>query len=127
MTGSVTTDINGERQNPDVRMLDTLADLVSNTSHEAGQLTALLDPGAGTIQPCNHPTAPVISYTIRGRTTLLNHWDDPRYFTAAFSTLFPTSVGGHLEQRTFPVSLAAFAEWALSHHSRRYFASASNT
>lgn len=83
MTGSVTTDINGERENPDLRILDTLMDLVANRSQV-------------TDQP-DHRRTPLIRYTIRGRATLVNHWDDPRYFTAAFSTLFPTGVGGHLE------------------------------
>jgi hypothetical protein len=110
MTGSVTTDINGERQNPDLRILDTLMDLVANRS-------------LVTDQP-DHRRTPVIRYTIRGRTTLVNHWDDPYYFTAAFPTLFPTGVGGHLEQRTIAVSVPAFAEWALTHHSRRHVTSA---
>jgi hypothetical protein len=100
ITGSVTTDINAERQNPDVRALDTLLGLVA--------------------EKASHQRNPLISYTIRGRTTLLNHWDDSCYFTAAFPTLFPTGVGGHLDDRAVPVSLAAFAEWAVSHHSRRY-------
>jgi hypothetical protein len=59
---------------------------------------------------------PVISYTIHGQATLVDHWSDPHYFTAAFPTLFPTGIGGHLDERTIPVSLEAFAEWALSHH-----------
>src|SRR5581483_7301421 len=63
---------------------------------------------------------PTISYTIHGQATLVNHWDDPRYFTAAFPTLFPTGDGGHLDERHIPVSLASFAEWALSHHSSRF-------
>ncbi|KAH9203429.1 hypothetical protein DL95DRAFT_321422, partial [Leptodontidium sp. 2 PMI_412] len=49
----------------------------------------------------------------------MNNWEDPHYFTAAFPTLFPEGIGGHQDQRAVPVSLMAFAEWALSHHSRR--------
>jgi hypothetical protein len=113
LTGSVTTDINAERQNPDLRNLDTLFDLVTSRSQV-------------TDRP-EHRRTPLIRYTIRGKTTLLNHWDDPRYFTAAFPTLFPTGVGGHLEQRTTSVSMAAFAEWALTHHSRRHVASTTNS
>lgn len=63
---------------------------------------------------------PVIKYTIRGQATLLNHWQDSRYFPAAFPTLFPMGVGGHLDERPIPVSPAAFADWALRHHSRRH-------
>ncbi|KAI1829024.1 hypothetical protein DTO027I6_10052 [Penicillium roqueforti] len=66
MTGSVTTDINGERQNPDLRILDTLMDLVENRS----QVTNISD----------HRRTPLIRYTIRGAATLVNHWDDPLFF-----------------------------------------------
>ncbi|KAF5855657.1 hypothetical protein ETB97_008830 [Aspergillus alliaceus] len=59
---------------------------------------------------------PVISHTIRGEATLVDHWTDPHYFTAAFPTLFPTGIGGHLDERSIPVSLVAFADWALRHH-----------
>ena len=57
---------------------------------------------------------------MRGQISLLDQWTDPRYSTAAFPTLFPTGIGGHLEDRPFPVSLGSFMEWALRHHSRRY-------
>jgi hypothetical protein len=113
MTGSFTTDINGERQNPDLRILDTLLDLITSRAQVADQP--------------DHRRTPLIRYSIRGGTTLLSHWDDPHYFTAAFPTLFPTGVGGHLEQRTISVSVPAFGEWALTHHSRRHVTSATNS
>lgn len=111
LTGSVSTDINGERQNSDLRMLHTLVDVVGSRSQER----------PNPVQEC--PTAgqraPVVSYRTRGQVALMNHWSDPYYFTAAFPTLFPMGVGGHLDERNIPVSLSALAEWALSHHSRR--------
>jgi hypothetical protein len=70
--------------------------------------------------PMASQTIPVIKYTIRGQATLLNHWQYSRYFLAAFPTLFPMGVGGHLDDRPVPVSAAAFADWALRHHSRRH-------
>lgn len=118
MTGSITTDINGERQNPDTLTLNTLLHLVSNkfpsvNPDQEVQLNQHLgDTGQNTI--------PLISYKIEGQAALLNHWNDPHYFTAAFPTLFPAGIGGHLDQRLVPVSLAAYTTWALSHHSRRY-------
>jgi hypothetical protein len=45
---------------------------------------------------------------IHGQAALLSHWHDSYYFTAAFPTLFPMGVGGHLDQHNNPVSLAAF-------------------
>lgn len=35
---------------------------------------------------------------------------DPQYFTAAFLTLFAIGIDGHLDERSVPVSLAAFAK-----------------
>ncbi|PKX93519.1 uncharacterized protein P174DRAFT_370332, partial [Aspergillus novofumigatus IBT 16806] len=58
---------------------------------------------------------PNLSYRIRGHAILVDYWHDPMYFTAAFPTLFPHGIGGHLEDRPF-----AFTESALRHHSRRY-------
>jgi hypothetical protein len=120
-TGSVSTDINGERQNPDKRLLNTLREFISNgfqpgnehPPHPAQQHNVR----NGT--SCNRRNVPVIFYTMRGQISLLDQWTDPRYFTAAFPTLFPTGIGGHLEDRPFPISLGSFMEWALRHHSRR--------
>jgi hypothetical protein len=47
---------------------------------------------------------------IHGQAALLNHWYDSYYFTAAFPTLFPMGIGGHLDQHDIHVSLVAFAE-----------------
>ena len=110
ITGSVSTDINGERQNPDRRLLNALLNAISDQSALSTQHTRGRD----------QQHIPTLSYTIQGQATLMDHWDDPMYFTAAFPTLFPFGIGGHLEDRPFTVSLASFAEWALKHHSRRY-------
>ena len=117
LTGSVSTDINGERQNPDTRMLHTLLDVVGGRSCTSEQDLERTDPALAC--PRAGQRIPVISYTTRGQVALMDHWSDPHYFTAAFPTLFPKGVGGHLDERTIPVSLSALSEWALSHHSRR--------
>jgi hypothetical protein len=118
MTGSITTDINGERQNPDMLALNTLLHLISDQRPNVD-----LEPELQLnrdLRDREQTTIPVISYKIEGQAALLNHWEDPHYFTAAFPTLFPTGIGGHLDQRTVSVTLASYANWALSHHSRRY-------
>lgn len=117
-TGSVSTDIDGERQDPDRRLLNTLLELVSNRSRQKTKRTT---QSHNTQSMSSHYSrrVPLISYTMRGQITPLSHWVDPRYFTAAFPTLFPTGVGGHLEDRPFPLSLASLTEWAMKHHSRR--------
>ncbi|KAJ5654961.1 hypothetical protein N7490_001964 [Penicillium lividum] len=110
MTGSVCTDINGERQSPDKRLLKALLDMVSNPLASSIQNTAIR----------GQQQIPSLSYRIRGQATLADHWHDPAYFTGAFPTLYPLGIGGHLDERSFDVSLSSFAEWALKHHSRRF-------
>ncbi|KAJ5364729.1 uncharacterized protein N7496_010442 [Penicillium cataractarum] len=110
ITGSVSTDINGERQDPNLRVLDALFSVITNGRQTLSEATSA-EKRAGKM--------PVISYTIQGQATLVDHWSNPHYFTAAFPTLFPTGNGGHLDERAIPVSLGAFTEWALSHYSRR--------
>src|SRR5258706_7007124 len=60
-----------------------------------------------------------ISYVLRGQLPLISDYKDPHYFTGAFPTLFPNGIGGHQDERMVQVSLEAFANWALNHHSRR--------
>ncbi|KAJ6125807.1 hypothetical protein N7471_010300 [Penicillium samsonianum] len=110
VTGSVSTDINGERQSPERRLLKALLDIVSNPPASSIQHT--LTHGQQQI--------PSLLYRIRGQATLVDHWHDAAYFTGAFPTLFPLGIGGHLDERSLDVSLSSFAEWALKHHSRRF-------
>jgi hypothetical protein len=121
ITGSVCTDINGERQDPNVCALEALLDVVANRPAPSG-VDASSRESLRNMRPLDHRKMPVISYKIRGEATLVDHWTDPHYFTAAFPALFPTGFGGHLDDRSIPVSLGAFAEWALRHHSRRWVA-----
>ncbi|KAF5857657.1 hypothetical protein ETB97_005478 [Aspergillus alliaceus] len=119
ITGSVCTDINGERQDPNVCVLEALFGAVANRPAPSGVDTSSKE-GLRNMRALSHRKMPVISYTIHGEATLVDHWTDPHYFTAAFPTLFPTGIGGHLDERNIPVSLGAFADWALRHHSRRF-------
>ena len=116
ISSSVYTDVNGERLDPSARMIDTLRDVVAANGCGTGEATAGdAANGPGSRTGC----MPTIFYAVRGQSALMNSWEDPRYFIAAFPTLFPTGKGGHQDKRKHPVSLAAFAEWALNHHSRR--------
>jgi hypothetical protein len=111
ITGSIATDINGERQNPDVRMLNAVYHLKN------AQLDST-DPQH--VQPQSQSRRiPALRYAIQGQGILLSHWEDPHYFLSAFPTLFPTGVGSHLDNQPILVSPAAYADWALRHHSRR--------
>ena len=69
----------------------------------------------------NHSRLPHISYKTSQELPLINSFTDPDYFTAAFPTLFPFGIGGHLGDangdRPEDVSLKAFAKYAMLHHS----------
>ena len=114
ITGSVYTDVNGERQDPNVRLIDTLRRVIAGNPCATDENA----PAADESRPAKG-ILPTISYAVRGRSALMSNWEDPHYFTAAFPTLFPNGRGGHQEERIVSVSLTAFAEWALNHHSRR--------
>lgn len=64
---------------------------------------------------------PHISYNTTQHLPLINAFTDPDYFTAAFPTLFPFGIGGHLGDangdRPEEVSLKAFARYTMLHHS----------
>jgi hypothetical protein len=52
----------------------------------------------------------------------MNSYKDKDFFTAAYPTLFPFGIGGHIEDdslRSEKLSLESFAKWALGHHSHR--------
>jgi hypothetical protein len=69
----------------------------------------------------DHSRPPHISYKTTGELPPINAFTDPDYFTAAFPTLFPFGIGGHLGDangnRPEEVSLKAFAKYAMLHHS----------
>lgn len=117
LTVSISTDINGERQNPDMRMLHTLLDVIG--SRPCPAQSDLESTGPSQTCPRAGQKVLMITYRTGGQVPLTDHWSDSHYITAAFPTLLPMGVGEHLEERTIPVSLSALAGWALSHHSRR--------
>ena len=117
VTGSVYTDVNGERTDPNLRLIDGLLGVITGKSSQVEERTMPATDESDEIEH-RQRDLPTISYAIRGQATLMNSWEDPHYFTGAFPTLFPSGLGGHQDQRPVPVSLTAFAQWALNHHSR---------
>lgn len=119
ITASVITDLNGDRQNPDLRLLNTVYNLHNDPLPEVQQYTSTGRANHTLPLYTSPQRAPVVEYGIRGQALLLNQWQDLHFLTSAFPTLFPVGIGGHLDDRIIPVSLVAFANWALRHHSRR--------
>ena len=119
VTGSVYTDVNGERTDPNLRLIDALLGVVTGNSPQVDEPTPVTNNSDEHIHEHRQRDLPTISYSIRGQAMLMSNLSDPDYFTGAFPTLFPNGLGGHQDQRPIPVSFAAFAQWALSHYSRR--------
>lgn len=120
VTASVTVDLNGDRYSPDLRLLNTIQSFNDQSSCEMRPqfiATGQMNQEAPSNGSYHH--LPEIEYGVQGQPLLLNHWQDPHYFTSAFPTLFPTGQGGHIDDREVDVSIAAFAKWTLCHHSRR--------
>ncbi|PVH90222.1 hypothetical protein DM02DRAFT_636983, partial [Periconia macrospinosa] len=121
MTGSVYTDINGERTDPNLRLIDALSGVVTDNTRWMDENGQAADDSDEHEHEHIQRDLPTISYAIHGQATLMSSWEDPHYFTGAFPTLFPNGIGGHQDQRPIPVSLNAFAQWALNQACRQYF------
>jgi hypothetical protein len=71
--------------------------------------------------PNDDSRLPHISYKTIEHLPLMNAFTDPDYFTAAFPTLFPFGIAGHLGDvngdRPEVVSLKTFARYTMLHHS----------
>jgi hypothetical protein len=142
-SGSLCTDIDGERINHEMQLLHTLTASVENPESSSGADSpgvemddsdsdsdvieddhimdyAIDDALPNQQRPVSHGQSYHIRYRSDAQSSpLSNVWGDPLYFTAAFPTLYPTGVGGHLDNRPIKVSLEAMGKWALNHHSRR--------
>jgi hypothetical protein len=94
------------------------SDLHGQDSNE-DHTTSDLENEPGTLN--NQLRLPHISYKTSQELPLINSFTDPDYFTAAFTTLFPCGIGGHLGDsngdRPEEISLKAFAKYATLHHS----------
>ncbi len=71
--------------------------------------------------PNGYSRLPHITYKTTQHVPPMNAFTDPDYFTAAFPTLFPFGIGGHLGDangdRPEEISLKVFAKYAMLHHS----------
>jgi hypothetical protein len=120
-SGSLYTDLNGDRVNCDQQLLQRLASSIEGTAPtaDADEAEGVMDFGECDIvgdedDPLNnsneHSAAPrgnssYIRYGFRKETALSSVWSDPLYFTTAFPSLFPIGSGGHLDKRPIKVSV----------------------
>jgi hypothetical protein len=117
-SGAVYSDVNGQRQSPELKMVNTLMTMMNKSRARSSDTV-----------PDHHSERqeqmPVITWVNNnGRPALMNDYEDREYFTGAFPTLFPYGKGGHLpdpdDGRSIPISLEAWGKWLMGHHSRRY-------
>ncbi|KAN0083232.1 hypothetical protein V8E54_002320 [Elaphomyces granulatus] len=137
-SGSLCTDLNGERSNCDLQLLHTLTSFVDKTNSSTNDTTTELEMEDSDTESLDdvitsdlddseneevarpERQSKYIRFGFKHNSSpLANVWEDPLFFTTAFPTLFPTGSGGHLDNRRSKVSLEAFAQWSLSHHTRR--------
>jgi hypothetical protein len=89
-----------------------------------------LDPDGGVGSSSVDPPLLHVSYQTAHELPLINSYTDPGYFTAAFPTLFPFGIGGHLGDvngsRPETISLQTFAKYTMLHHSLLYVCHASS-
>jgi hypothetical protein len=139
-SGSLSTDLDGNKVNNDQQLLETIASFVNGDQAETEEHESetreddnniidddrnfALDDSmtSGDSENITNTSCRrnYIRYSCNTKTsTLSSAWKDPLFFITAFPTLFPTGLGGHLDERPIKVSLEAYAKWALSHHSRK--------
>jgi hypothetical protein len=118
-SGCVYSDVESARQHPTLQLVSAIL----NLERDRFERDSPPDSAGGNANPPYIEDVPVIRYVSTGRSVLMNDWQDPEFFTGSFPTLFPFGSGGHLpepQDRPVPVSLQAWAKWALTHHSRRF-------
>jgi Domain of unknown function (DUF6570) len=122
LSRSFFSDLHGQEAHPTPATLATLqailqegSDSSSPNDHEPG------DDEDNDQALDDYTRPPHISYKTSQDLPLINSFTDPDYFTAAFPTLFPFGIGGHLGDangnRPETISLKAFAKYAMLHHS----------
>src|SRR5271156_700526 len=70
LTGSVYTDINGERQDPNMQMIDALLGVITGSRQQTDEEPSTTNDAANA-----QKNTPIISYAIRGEATLVNSWE----------------------------------------------------
>ena len=122
LSRSFFSDLHGQEAHPTPATLRTLQAIIQETS----DCSLPIDNGPRDDEdsdetPDDDGRPPHISYKTSQDLPLINSFTEPDYFTAAFPTLFPFGIGGHLGDgngnRPETISLKAFARYAMLHHS----------
>jgi len=122
LSRSFFSDLHGQEAHPTPATLRTLQAILQETS----DCSLPIDNGPREDEdsdetPDDDGRPPHISYKTSQDLPLINSFTEPDYFTAAFPTLFPFGIGGHLGDgngnRPETISLKAFARYAMLHHS----------
>ena len=122
LSRSFFSDLHGQDPNSTPATLASLQAILkeqdSARSGESDAIDVQLDRDSA---PNDNSRLPHISYKTTEHLPPMNAFTDPDYFTAAFPTLFPFGIGGHLGDangdRPEVVSLKTFARYTMFHHS----------
>jgi hypothetical protein len=117
-SGCVYSDVDSARQCPTLHLISAIMNMERERFEREAVAAASTESSSPYVEDI-----PVIRYHSNGCSVLMNDWQDAEYFTGSFPTLFPLGAGGHIstpQKRKVPLSLKAWAKWALNHHSRRY-------
>ena len=122
LSRSFFSDLHGQEAHPTPATLASLQAILQETSNcSLPTDNGPRDDEDNDLAPENDGRPPHISYRTSQDLPLINSFTEPDYFTAAFPTLFPFGIGGHLGDanghRPETISLKAFARYAMLHHS----------
>jgi hypothetical protein len=116
------SDLHGQEAHPTPATLATLQAILQETSDRSLSTDNEHGDDEDNDQaPDDVRCPPHISYKTSQDLPLINSFTEPDYFTAAFPTLFPFGIGGHLGDangnRPETISLKAFVTYAMLHYS----------
>ncbi len=114
---SVLSDINDDRQDSTIFILNDLNNLLLNTFHDINNFDEKTTLKFRLIL-MNDKMKYILSYSSSKKVVFKNNWNDSHYFTIAFSCLFLKDTEEYHDQRTIRISLQIYFKWALNHHNR---------
>jgi hypothetical protein len=116
---SVLFDINENKQNFTIFILNDLNNLFTNKFNDAN----IFDESTTSkfrSNLINDKTKYVLSYSSFEKSFLKNSWNDSHYFTTAFSCLFLKNTKEYHDEKIMRISLQVYSKWALNHHNKMW-------
>jgi hypothetical protein len=114
---SVLFDINENKQNSTILILNDLNNLFTNKFNDVNIFDEnITSKFRSTL--INDKTKYVLFYSSFEKIIFKNNWNDSHYFIIAFSCLFSKNTEKYHDKRTMQISLQVYFKWALNHHNK---------